>query len=185
MKFITPILVIIISVVIYYSFISSELGDVKALSVQKENYTNVLNEAKDVKAKRDQFINEYNNISPEDVGRLDKIMPAEFNAVSFANDINSIAAVDGLTLQGIVSGAGDNSSTVIVGAPDAFKTTAVTATLVGQYPQFVKFLTDLETSLRLVDVVDLTITSTNSGSAQKAVSDVLQYRLTLNTYSLK
>ncbi len=181
-----PIVVIGVCFLTYVYFISPELMEVKALTLKKDEYTNVLNQAKEIKAKRDKIIEQYNNISPEDMDRLDKIIPASFSAVNFANDINALASRYGLILKSIsASDSSVNPVDVVNSSPSAYKTQIVSFAVSGPYNKFVKFLEDLETSLRLVDVVSLSLSPQSSGPNQKVALDSMDYNLSLNTYSLK
>jgi len=63
-----------------------------------------------------------------------------------------------------------------------YKTAIVTFRLIGQYDKFIKFLTDVESSLRLIDVTKLSIKTVGG---QRATDDSLEYSLEMNTYSLK
>ncbi|KKR45029.1 MAG: hypothetical protein UT81_C0024G0005 [Parcubacteria group bacterium GW2011_GWA2_40_14] len=65
---------------------------------------------------------------------------------------------------------------------ELYKTIAVTFTTSGQYTEFIRFLRDLESSLRLIDVGLLSIT-TDSDKLSGANS--LNYSIQIHTYSLR
>ena len=159
---------------------------VKALTIKKTQYTNVLNQANNIKSKRDQILFQYSGISPQDIERINKIIPAEFNSISFAYDLNSIASGYGLTIREFRTAEGGSNGGVVTLSENQYKTTAVSISLFGSYAKFIRFLNDIESSLRLVDVVGLSINQpTVNGTNTKNTVDSLEYTLTLNTYSLR
>jgi len=184
-KFALPIIVIGICAGTYFMYINPTVSDVKDLSQKKSSYNQVLAGSKEVAAKRDDVFTDYNNISLNDINKLDKIVPEIFNSVLFANDINAMASRNSLVVEEFVvdpQRTEDRDAMINQGENNLYKTTIITFRLVGQYRQFIDFLTELESNLRLVDVVGLTIKTVGG---QRSTSDSLEYSLEINTYSLR
>lgn len=185
MKFALPIIIIAICVGMYFIYIGPTVSEVKALSLQKANYNDVLSKSRELKAKRDDVLIDYNNISNSDIDKLNKIIPETFNSVLFANDINSIAGRNNLVIKDFKVNpqrTEDRSTMTNQQKNNSYKTTIITFKLVGQYSQFVRFLIDLESNLRLVDVVKLSIKTVGG---QRSTDESLEYLLEINTYSLR
>ncbi|MBI4155753.1 MAG: type 4a pilus biogenesis protein PilO [Candidatus Zambryskibacteria bacterium] len=182
MKSLTPFIVIAISVGMYFVYISPGFVEINTQRNKITEYINVLEKSKELKNKRDSVLTAYNNISEEDITRLNKIIPETFDAVLFANDINNLASRHNVTVKDIKINAPDSESRVIPAesTDKLYKTTAVTLTLSGEYQQFIKFMADIETSLRLMDISSLTVKS-----GGKSGSNLLDYSLEIYTYSLK
>ncbi len=184
MKSIFPVLVIAICIGLYFMYISPTVLEVKELSATKAQYDNALAKSKELKDKRDAVLIEYNNISQDDVSKLNKIIPETFDGVLFANDINAIAVRYGLVVSdlNVNNQNTENRDMVIAATNDPYKTSLVTMRLRGQYGQFVQFLRELETSLRLIDVTGLSIRDL---TGQTSSNTALEYSLEVKTYSLR
>ncbi len=184
MKQYTPFIVIAVCIGMYFFYISPAITDVQTLSAQKTQYADVLNKVQEVKDKRDAVLASFNSISSTDMDRLDKIVPEKFNSAFLANDLNNIASSDGVTIKSFkesTSNASNGAVTDDTVAP-SYQTNIITLNLTGQYDKFLKFLSDLETSLQLVDVVNLTVVPP---SGEKTTDNQFQYTMEINVYSLR
>lgn len=185
MKFTFSIIVLGICVGLYFLYISPTLAEVSALREKKAEYIDVLNKSKELKAKRDTILASYNNIPAEDIARLSKIVPEKFDAVRFANDINSIANRSGVSITDFTVNTddGQNRDNVIVQPKsESYKTSIVNMTVTGGFEQFIRFLTNIESSLELMDVRNLVI---SSSQGERGGVTVTQYLIEMNTYSLQ
>jgi Tfp pilus assembly protein PilO len=183
MKLFTPIFIIAVCLGAYLFYISPTYSNIQILSTQKDNYTQVLSKAKEVASKRDDILASYNAISPDDLSRLAKIVPINFDPVTFVLHLNAIASKYGLTIASMqIIGQDSNGQQVVsAAAPSLYQTQSVTFSVIGQYGPFVNFLKDLESGLYLVDVKELSI---KSGQSSKMLPASLQFTLTVDTYSL-
>jgi predicted DNA-binding protein (UPF0251 family) len=185
MKFILPLIIIGICVGTYYVYINPVASEVTALRLQKSNYDEVLLKSKELKAQRDDILVDYNNISDADISKLNKIIAETFNSVLFANDISAMAGRNNLAIKDFKvdpQRTEDRELMFNQTKNSPYKVTIITVRLVGQYSQFIKFLTELESNLRLVDVVKLSI-KTLGGA--RSTDNSLEYLLELNTFSLR
>src|SRR3989344_160437 len=99
MKLVLPLITIAVCIGMYFIYINPTIAEVKALSLKKVEYNNALIGAGELKKKRDNVLIDYNNISADNIDRLNKIIPERFNSVSFINDMNSIASGYGLIIK--------------------------------------------------------------------------------------
>lgn len=169
----------------YVMYISPTISEVKSLSSQKSAQNDVLAKTRQLSSKREAVLVDYNNISAENIDKLNKIIPDKFNSVLFANDIAGVASRYGLTIKDFkVNEPKTEIRDAIVNIPtgEIYKTTVVTLKLQGQYLQFVNFLNDLELNLRLVDVVSLSIKPVG---VQSSSTSSLEYLLEVEVYSLQ
>ena len=131
----------------------------------------------------------YESISPEDLTKLDKIIPQTFDPVLFANDINSLITKHSLKVtalrieyqQNNVDGVTDSTQI----GDSTYRTINSSFSVSGDYDKLFAFLKELETSLRLLDVVSLSIKGGLVDSATKNPKSVYTYDIKLKTYSLK
>ncbi len=185
MKLLTPLILIAISVAMYFMYISPTAKDVQALSAKKAEYTNVLEQSKKLKDMRETAQAEYANISESDVSKLDKIIPETFDSVVFVNAVNTVASQYGLVVKDFKFNQPktDGREAVVTAEQkkSAYKTTGVTFSATGQYSQIIKFLNNTELNLRLVDVTGLSLRAIPGPKG----FDSYEFLLDVNTYSLK
>lgn len=185
MKFFIPFIVIGICIGMYFVYINPTITEVQTLSTNKTEYNNILEKIKELSEKRDAILIEYNSIPESDKARLNKIIPETFNPSLFANDINSMASQNGLSIREFkVNEPKTEVREAIINQPQptGYKTTVIAIKLNGQYSQFVKFLSNLESDLHLIDVLSLLIKPVGSG---KSSDTSLEYLLEVRTYSLR
>ncbi len=185
MRSILSIGVIAICVAMYFVYIKPMTVEVKARKAEKEEYTKVLTRVDEIKIKRDTIIEEYNSIPPEEIDRLNKIIPEKINSVSLLNDLSVLGSTYGIVIKDFKVADPDNSSRDVIGggAPGSYKTSHITMSIVAQYEDFLNFLEDIEYSLSLLDVVNINILP---GSLTKSgAPGPMQITLEANTYSLR
>lgn len=174
-----PFIIIALCAGMYFVYISPTITDIGVKNERKAEYDNVIGRIKELNQQRDSLSTKYNNISRDDIDKLNKIIPGKFDSTYFTNDLNSIASGHGMLVDGVVISNIDlvpdiNGQPIEV----TYKTISVKFKLSGTYDQFLNFLKDLESSLRLMDVVDLTARSDPK-------SNNLNYTLEIYTYALE
>lgn len=168
----------------YFVYIKPTGDKVKALSIKKSGYDNILSKTKELKQTREDILTVYNSISIEDIDRLNKIVPETFSPVLFLNDLTAIVSQYGMKVGDFKTNEPkpENRAAIIAQSKgDSYVTTIVNFSLSGPYSEFLKLLNDLESSLRLIDVVGLTVTSNYRSTSENS----LNYSLELKTYSLR
>jgi Tfp pilus assembly protein PilO len=184
MKLILPIIIIALCVGMYFLYISPTALEIKSLAVKKAEYDNVLEKAREIKAKRDAVLADYNSITEDEITRLNKIVPSNFDSVLFVNDLNAAAGKYGMVVQDYKTNEpeANNREGITEPTSEVYRTTTVTFKLVGPYSQFIKFLNDIESSLRLIDLTSLAVAPIKDKNPRV---DSLEYVLEVKTYSLR
>lgn len=159
MKKAAPIILIIISIALFFVVIDPQYQEVKQLSAQKQDNETLLVLAEELQQKRDRLHQDFNAISPGRREDLKKLLPDTVDNVRLVLDINNIAETYGMTITGISvsenpAGAQANSdlSGSIGTIQFGFKVSAT-------YDVFLEFLRDLEQALRVVDIKSLKISA--------------------------
>lgn len=184
MKSLIPFIVIVICVGMYFVYIKPTGDKVKTLSREKNGYNNILSKTKELKQTREDILEVYNSISREDIDRLNKIVPETFSPVLFLNDLTGQISQYGMKVKNFRTSEPkpENRAAMLAQSKgDSYITTIVNFNVSGPYSEFLKLLNDLESSLRLIDVVGLTVTSNYRSSSINS----LDYSLELKTYSLR
>jgi hypothetical protein len=190
MNLLAPIIFIIASVGIFFgyvdpnykgkaSFVESDYTTygVKQLQTERDLYSNTATNSNEVTAKRDSLTKKQISILSTDQEKLSKLLPDNIDNVKLILEVSDIAEKRSLTIRNISLG-GDTKKTEEIG-PDnsAFGTVSLRFNVISTYPNFLEFLNDLESNLRLVDVKDISFNSTDNG--------FYEFSFSLNTYWLK
>lgn len=185
MKSILSIFIISVCVGAYFIYIKPLSADIKVLNVKKTEYNDVLNRVKEIKEKRDQLLSQYDNISLEDLDKLNKIIPESINSVILLNNLNNVGSKYGIAVKDykVTEPNIENVEVVVAENPnEIYKTNKVTMTITGQYHQFLAFIDEMESSLTLFDIVSLNIKPVLN---QGVGANVMDYVLEANVYSLR
>lgn len=172
---ITALILIVISVGIYFTIGKDMIADAQAVKTVNDRYTAALSDAERLVAVRDQVLAEYNTISIEDRDRLDKMVPSTVDNIRLILDLNNVAQRHGFTLSdvkaeaspiqtltdGTVPVAGDIDGGIGIPTLD---TVTVSFAADAPYDQFVSFLQDLESNLRIMDVTELSVLANENGT---------------------
>jgi Tfp pilus assembly protein PilO len=188
MRILTPLAVIAVCIGMYFLYITPSAVEVSGLIKKKNEYYDVLQKAKELTSKRDELATTYNSIPATDLDRLAKMVPEKLDPVLLANDVNALAVANRLKIQTFKTGTGDERP-AFVDPQEAlpYKVTSVSMVINGQYADFLKFLSGLETSLRLLDVVDMKVEAPSDATVtgSKVINNAMNFTLQINTYSLK
>ncbi len=186
MRSFTPIILIAISIGLFFLFIMPRYHDVQDLQAKQVEYKNALTEASALGETRDDLLTRYNSFSQDNLNRIARLIPDTVNTVKLMTDIDSIAGRYGTTLRNITVNQAVDTSQVVGQATTApakpYQTTSISFHFVTTYPNLISFLRDLEKSLELVDVKSISFNvATDIGPS----AGLYEYQITLNTYSLR
>ena len=192
MKLLFPILIILISVVAFYSFINPILNDplthpagvatggIKALTEHEKVLKASLQDADDLRAKISELTNRMNAIPQSDLNRLDNFLPDSVNEVQLVTDIDNIAKRSAMTIDQVnlqVSQAPSSVRQSSLGVrPAEIANLNVTFQATGTYSQLRSFMSDVAQSLRILDISDISFTVDQQDSGRH------DYNITLTTY---
>jgi len=161
MRFLIPIILLIISGIIFFGFIDATYKDIKVMKEEESLFSEALDNSKELQAIRDDLLATYNSFSSEDLARLEKMLPNNVDNVRLIRDIDGIAAKYGMSLRNVSLNIGDVGSGDTIGGEGENVHGSVTLdfSVAAPYRVFLSFLKDLEKSLRLVDVVHVGFSS--------------------------
>lgn len=211
MNKLTPFILIILALGLFFMYIEPTYSDdVAVLHNQRDQYDTALSTAQRISFRLDELTTQYNSFAPEDLDRLEKLLPESIDEIRLLMDVNDIAVSRGIVLSEIAiadgSGAGESevSGAEALGGEPGFETnvrprsvgaevqtTQITFSVTAAYPDFIEFLHDLEKSLRVIDVTTVGIgTSEGPGSSGgnsseedgEEVSDVYTFEVNVDTY---
>lgn len=161
---------------------------VRELLDLKGQYASALDKVKEVETLRTGLLAKYNSLSQGDKDALGKLLPDTIDEPRFVNDVNTVAAEYGMSLGNISysetksSGTGNapgmgsgapppqtvpgspSSGTPAAAAPAKYSPVELSFAVSGSYENFIGFLTQLERSLRLLDVTSVALGAGKSAS---------------------
>ena len=174
---------------IFFLYTQPQYDKVRALQSQIEQYDQALQKANELQQLKQSLLSRFNAFNPADVDRLHKLLPDHVDNVRLVLDLDNLAALHGLALQNVVisnPAAERNTAGVIASQGrnhQKYDSLTLKFKTQGPYANFVTFLQDLETSLRIVDLVSLALSLQSPGVGQ--AEPIYGYDLTIRTYWLK
>jgi Tfp pilus assembly protein PilO len=184
MKGLTPIILILVSVGVFFFFIDPQKKELNVKLEEKNKNEVTMQKATELRVANGALNESYKKISKEERAKLSQILPDTVDNVRLILDINNIATKYGILLKGISisGGPADEGKEVSRGtsasaAGQLYGTIQLSFSFSASYDIFKLFVKDLEDSLRLVDITDISI-----GSSE---GDFYNYSITLNTYWLR
>jgi Tfp pilus assembly protein PilO len=180
-RFLVPLILVLIAGAMFVFYTDPTYQASKALNEQVSAYDDALNKSKELLDLRTQLVSKRNTFSPEDLARLQRMLPDNVDNIRLIIDINSIAARHGLALSdvqlGDISDSSKARSDLAVGASgDVVGSVTLGFSLSASYDDLLIFLQDLEHSLRVIDVEDLSFDVSDTGKNN--------YTFTVRTYWL-
>lgn len=176
-----PILLIFVSLGLFYVFIDPRLQEVRSLIEQERGYKEAIVKAEELMSVRDQLLTQYNSIPRSDLERLEKIVPDSVNFVKLVADIDSVAGRNLIVPRGIdISEVADES--LGINDPASLKpylSSTITFSFVSSYERMILFLTDLEKSLQMIDIKSVTF------SADGKDDGLYDFTVSFQTYWLR
>jgi len=180
-KLLIPVVFIVVSVGVFIGYINPTYNETKVLKAENAQYSEALDKSKELQAVRDRLLSKYNTFRGEDLDRLQKLLPDAIDNVRLILDLDNMATKYAMRTRSVTisnQGAGSPSAGVVGPDQSAYGTATISFSVLGSYETFLAYLHDLETSLRLVDIVAI-------GFSEAKDSDLNQYNISVKTYWLK
>ncbi|MDE2071274.1 MAG: hypothetical protein KGI70_00885 [Patescibacteria group bacterium] len=182
-KFILPIMLVAAGVGLFILWTSPQYATAQGIKNQTAAYDDALAKSAELKGLRDQLLSKYNTFSTDDIKKLTRVLPDNVDNIRLIIDINNIASRHNLTLKNVQLGAVSDSSqsrsaTAVGSSGDPVGSVQVGFAVNASYDDMITFVTDLEHSLRLIDIQKLDF---NAPSDNGPTTD---YTFTIRTYWL-
>ncbi len=187
-----PIILIGVSVAIFFTFTNPLYKDINLLRTEVAAYDQALNNSKALENEREKLTQKYNSIGGENLNKLQKFLPESVDNIRLILEIEKLAIPYGMALKDVKYDAVQKESLksspgVISGGVTAetrkdYGIWNLEFSTEGSYNNFVHFIKDIENNLRIVDIASLSFTSSSGSNFS---SDVYKYNLKIKTYWLK
>lgn len=193
MRFILPIILIGIAVAGFFMFTSPLYEDISVIRADISAYDEALNNSKALENERDKLTSKYNNISKDDLDKLEKLLPDNIDNIRLILEIEKIASPYGMVLKDVKYNA-SASDTAGAGGPvqagggeatlgKDYRILNMEFSVTGTYNNFINFTRDLESNLRIVDISSVVFSSETDIKTNPA--GTYKYSFKIKTYWLK
>lgn len=186
MKSLTALIIIVVSISVLYFYAWPQWQSVSELQDKHAQLKDAQFKAQELSKLRNNLVTQYNAIPPEEIEKVNKVIPVQYNPVKLAADISSIALRNGMVIKNVsfvdkkdVSNPGDGS--VVAAQPTTpYRVVEVLFSTEGQYKNFTLFLADLEKNLQILDISKVDIV--RKTDSEKSPVSMLDFKITLDTY---
>jgi|SRR3989344_2593631 len=184
-KNITPLILIVLALGIYFTFTRSKLDELKSIRSVNAQYQEAIDNSEKLVKKRDEVRDTYNKITQDDRESLEKMLPDNVDNVRLIIDVNGVAARHGLALKGIKTSTSDDKNSSkpstqsgnTAKGSNTYDTVTLTFSVATNYQTFINFLRDLEASLRIMEISKITLDANDEG--------IYDYGVEIKTFWLK
>lgn len=160
----------------------------KAKQAKIAEYDAALGKSNALQAKKAELDSQERALDADAVDRLHKMLPDHVDNVRLVLDLDNLAARHGMPMQNVVVNAPTavEAKQTAIGAIGAssqkYESLTIKFTTDGTYGNFMSLLNDIESSLRIVDMVSLSMAP---GASVPNAEQTYHYDITLRTYWLK
>lgn len=197
-KIIVSVISLTVAAGVFFMFTESHYNNTKALQLNIDRHNQALEKSAELKKLQETLLSRFNAFKKSDIDRLHKLLPDHVDNVRLILDLDHLASTFGMALQNVVISppASENAENTVIGSIGAGKQKYDSLTMKfsthGTYAKFIAFMEGLESSLRIVDLVALSLTpegaesgGTKIAGAQSASAPSYKYEITIRTYWLR
>ncbi len=192
-KFILPASLIGVAIAGFFIFADPLYQSISGERAQIASYDEALSNSKALEAERDKLTQKYNSFDPDNLAKLQKLLPDNVDNIRLILEIEKIALPYGMALKDVKYDT-TSSSTVNsqiggmqteTGLNKNYGTWNLEFSTQGTYNNFISFLKDLESNLRIVDVSSVQFSSSGNLGLNPSVPEAYKYSFKIKTYWLK
>lgn len=178
MSNITSIVLILISVGIFFGFIDGEYAKVLEIKKDQASLNETLKNAVNLDSQYQAKITSFDAIKDENKEAIEKMLPSSIDNIRLIIDLDEGIAWKNYRMRVRNFKAETTAARDSIGTDrKAYGTLSMSFSTTGSYDSFIAFLGSLERSLRLIDVTGLQFAANDSG--------LYDFSVTARTYWLK
>lgn len=171
---------IILTLSIGYAFIYPKTGEISLLLEEKQKHESTLEIVNNIENKKNELLTEFNKISTQDKKNIETILPSSLDFVKLVAQIDKVANGYGITVDKFSSKeisfpAGDSITATQSSRP--YNSTIISFSFKAPYDKFGGFMSDLEKSLRILDMKSIKLETQEKNTNS--------YQVEFETYWLK
>lgn len=193
LRLIAPLILIGGAIVGFFALVSPVYDEITGLKAQVGAYNQALDNSKALENERDKLAKKYNSIDPVNLDKLEKLLPDSVDNIRLILEIEKIASPYGMVLKEVKydSVVKDPTNSTAVAAGDQivdlnskdYGLWNLSFSTEGTYENFLNFIRDLESNLRIVDIASIQFSSVDNALLGKG--ETYKYGFKIKTYWLK
>lgn len=192
-KAILSILFIGASIMVFVLYVRPTYDDVQQNRSKVARFDEALAKTREIQELKSSLLSRYNLFAGANLDRLQKMLPDHVDNVRLVLDMDGIASKYGIRIQNVSvqeqgKGAEDASGTILNGGATQnrpYQSLTLQFEVIATYDEFVLLMRDLESSLRIVDLVSLTLRPRAiSAESDTDVEPLYTFGVSLRTYWL-
>lgn len=150
-----------------FYLIKPEWGKIESLKAETASYKETLENIEKMQDLRDELLDEYNSISDADKNKLENMFSNSLNEGELMLMFSELAKSSSLVVSDInLEGVREQSSSVVLGRKnESYVPYNLSIQAVGSYGAFKSFLKNMEKSLLIIDVSNISLSPQNSEGA--------------------
>ncbi len=174
---------------IFFLYTSPSYDGMQSLEAQNAQYNAALDKAAQLQSLKQTLLQKYNSFDPNSLSRLSTMLPDQVDNIRLILDLDNLAGRFGMAIQNVNISSPDTQSGSVVSsissAAQPYDSLTIQFSTHGTYQQFLQFLSALQSSLRLVDIQNITLSPGGATGAAQSTTAAYAYGLTLQTYWLR
>jgi Tfp pilus assembly protein PilO len=193
-RFIIPIILIGVAIIGFFTFVSPLYKDIISLKDKVASYNDALYNSKILENERDKLTKKYNSIDPVNLDKVQKLLPDNVDNIRLILEIEKIASPYGMVLRDVRYDVDQKEDSAKNGVLEGGQITQIVNkdygiwdlefSTSGTYNNFLNFVKDLESNLRIVDLTSIQFSSLEDVTS-KSTLDSYKYGFKIRTYWLK
>src|SRR3990167_9463774 len=100
-RFVMPVILIGISIVAFFMFTNPIYNNITLLRAEVASYNQALSNSKALENERDKLTAKYNSINPDNLIKLQKLLPGNIDNIRLVLEIEQIASPYGMVLKDV------------------------------------------------------------------------------------
>lgn len=190
-RYILAVIGVFLAGAIFFWYTKPTYDSVQSIQMQSSQYDAALAKAAELQQLKQTLLSRYNSFSTSDLDRIEKLLPDHVDNVALILDLDNLAAryqmpIENVDVSTPASTASTKTGIATIGANgQKYDSVTIRFSTRGTYTDFLSLMKDLEASLRVVDLVSLTLTSDPAADNKTTGEPGYGYELSLRTYWLK
>jgi Tfp pilus assembly protein PilO len=177
MRFILPLFFVAAAAGLFFGYLDPAYTEVQTLREEVAVLDEALERVREAQTLQERLLTDYNSFDAADIERLHKLLPLTVDNVRLVLGLDDIAALHGLRVQNIELDTAESGDVFVAAPEQPYQSIMVTFTVEATYTDFLAFIEDLESSLRLVDIHEVLFEIAPTGSTNV-------YQVSIETYWL-
>ena len=197
-KLITIIILLGVSIGAFAKYVRPTYDNAMQTKANVARFDDALTKTMNIRRVRTSLSSRFQEFPESKIARLQKMLPDHVDNVRLVLDMDGVASQYGMRLQNVTiqsskksASGGDatngipSSLEINTNSDQPYKSLVLQFEVEATYADFLSFLHDIESSLRIVDVEKLSMEQLNTGKEGSMDEPRYKYKLSLRTYWLK